>query len=126
MDYLEQRFYLSIQKASLLLKDLELILNIAKQNIEKEKLTAPYLTSLILDNYLDIVKNYRLNFEYLHSKQLNEMNLNTVHGWSAGFGRSFENPLLHSEDWYQKVVEIIKQLNECTLEIINFLELKKM
>lgn len=126
MDYLEQRFYLSIQKACLLLKDLELILNIAKQNIEKEKLTDPYLTNLILDNYIDIINNCQLSFENLYSKKVSEMDLDAINGWSSGFGRSFENPLLNSEEWYQKVVDITKQLNECFREIVNFLEIKNV
>ena len=121
MDYIEQRFYLSIKKASLLLKDLELILNIAKQNIEIEKLTAPYLSNLILDNYIDIVKIYRLNFENLNSMKISEIDLNTISGWIVGFSRSFENPLLYSEDWYHKVVVIEQELNQNFREINDFL-----
>ncbi|MBP7821616.1 MAG: hypothetical protein KA010_01755 [Saprospiraceae bacterium] len=72
MENIVQRFYLVIQKTSLLFKDLELILNIAKQNIEKEKLTAPYLSIPMLDNYISIVKNYRSCFENLNGIKILE------------------------------------------------------
>lgn len=121
MDYNVQRFYLVIQKTILLFKELELILKIAKQNIEKEKLTTPYLSLALLDNYIDIVKNYRLNFENLNTIKISEMNLNTINGWVVGFGRSFENPLLNSEDWYQKIVTIERELSQNFREINDFL-----
>jgi hypothetical protein len=121
MDYFEQRFYLCIQKTSLLFKDLELILSIAKLNIEKEKLSAPYLTTRILDNYLSIIVEYRLCFENLYLIAISEMDVNKINGWIAGFSRSFENPLLNSEEWYQKIVEIQQELNQNFREINDFL-----
>lgn len=121
MSFTEQRFYLGIQKVILLLKDLELILSIAKQNIDIEKKTTPYLNIPMLDNYLNIVKSYRLNFENLNLMKINEMDLNTINSWQVGFSRSFENPLLNSEDWYQRIVLIEQGLNQSFREINDFL-----
>lgn len=124
MEYTVQRFYLRIQKTIFLFEDLESILDIAKQNIEKEKLSAPYLTIKILENYISIVKIIRLNFENLYLMKTSEMDLNRINGWIAGFSRSFENPLLNSEDWYQKIVEIQQELGLSFAEINNFLQSK--
>ena len=121
MDYTEQIFYLRIRKTVFLFKDLELILNIAKQNIEKEKLSAPYLNVPILDNYINIVKSIRLSFENLYSMKTSEMDSNTINSWITGFARSFENPLLNSEDWYQKIVIIEQELGKNFRDITNYL-----
>lgn len=121
MNYREQLFYLKLEKIILLFKNLELILKIAKQNIEKEKLNDKFLSLPILDNYTDIIENYRLQFENLSEMNSKEMDINRINGWIAGYGRSFENPLLFSIEWYHKIIRIQQELSECFREIEDFL-----
>lgn len=121
MDYVTQRFSLAIQMSFLLFKDLELILILAKQTIDKEKLTAPFLTEAMLDNYINIAKKYHLFFAGLNDKKIEEIDLNNIMGWVAGFGRSFENPLANSENWTDEITLIRCELDHQMKKIIDFL-----
>ena len=122
MNYLVRRFHVRLQIIILLFEDLELILKIALENIDKEKLTDPYLTIPILENCIEIANHYRNMYKYLLEKEIHEVDLNTLAGWTSGFARSFENPLPYSEDWYQKIARILDGLTENFNEINNLLK----
>lgn len=122
MNYLVRRFRLRLEIIILLFEDLELILKIALENIDKEKLTDPYLTIPILENYTGIASDYKDTFKYFLKKEVDEINLDSIKGLLGAFARSFEDPLPYSEDWSPKIVRIRDDIRVSFGEIVDFLE----